>query len=276
MSIILKDNDNVIQRFTIITKLGEGEQGVVYKCYNKNKRLICAIKKIKKSSVKKNKYTKELLNNEYNTHLNLINDNILRLYDGLKDENHYYLIYEYCPNGNLSKIKNKNFTLKKMLNYIYEAGLGLLYLKNNKILHLDIKLDNILIKNDVIKIADFGLCYQGEIPIKFGYIRGTPSYMSPEIVECDKVDYGTDLWSLGVCLYYILFNKFPFDSNHNDYDQKNNYSIDDVFENIKNIKLEYPKKSSYTIYINLLKKIFVKSKYRITIEEFLQDDVFKS
>ena len=75
------------------------------------------------------------------------------------------------------------------------------------IIHRDLKLDNILVKKNLFKIADFGFSIISEYETEYA---GTPLYMSPEIIKKLPYDYKTDIWSLGVILFLMLYREFPF------------------------------------------------------------------
>ena len=96
---------------------------------------------------------------------------------------------------------------------------GLKVMKENDIIHRDLKLENILIKyndnkhiNYTIKLADYG-CSKKVDSILQNYCstyKGTPIYMAPEILKGELYNYKCDLWSIGVMLHEIIFEKYPF------------------------------------------------------------------
>jgi serine/threonine protein kinase len=92
---------------------------------------------------------------------------------------------------------------------------ALQYIHRHSIVHRDLKLGNILISETMqLKLCDFGLStrisYQGE---KKRTVCGTPNYIAPEILEEEGHSYESDIWSLGVILYALLFGKPPFESS---------------------------------------------------------------
>ena len=90
-------------------------------------------------------------------------------------------------------------------------------MKENKIIHRDLKLENILIKYEdnnkyIIKIADYGSSKRLNSLSK-NYCNskvGTLIYMAPEILKGEKHNYKCDLWSIGVIIYRLKFIKSPF------------------------------------------------------------------
>lgn len=134
--------------------------------------------------------------------------NIIHFYDFLETKNNFYLVMEYCKDGNLyNYVKSKGplpeaeavEIFKQILNGYHE-------LYNQKVMHRDIKLSNILLNDSVVKIADFGFAKQGEISYSD---VGTVVYKAPEIASQDY-NLKVDIWSLGICFYELLFNKVPF------------------------------------------------------------------
>ena len=108
------------------------------------------------------------------------------------------------------------------------------YIHNHNIAHRDLKLDNMLIDDNLnIKVLDFGLAYKGDCEALYNWV-GTPSYMAPEINE-QKFYNGTevDIFSMGVILYSIVVGKFPFEratANNDFYSLIKNGQIEKFFE----------------------------------------------
>jgi cGMP-dependent protein kinase len=90
------------------------------------------------------------------------------------------------------------------------------YLHSLKIIHRNIKINNFIIEKDgYLKLIDVGSAKK----ILNGYAKtllGTPHYMAPEIVEGLNYTYPADYYSIGVCIYYLLYDKFPFGNEEND------------------------------------------------------------
>lgn len=92
---------------------------------------------------------------------------------------------------------------------------GVSYLHNNKIIHRDLKLGNLLLDDNlVVKIGDFGLAaqieYDGE---RKKTLCGTPNYIAPEILMKKGHSFEVDVWSIGCIMYTLLVGKPPFETN---------------------------------------------------------------
>lgn len=140
--------------------------------------------------------------------------NIVECYDVIRDnDNKLYIIMEYCDSGDLRDILKKPIKEKYTQFYFYQLASGLKYLYGFNIVHRDIKPRNILLTNSrrILKIADFGFAKQSEVPSMYDTICGSPLYMAPEILSNISYNKQTDLWSIGMMLYEMLFGFHPFD-----------------------------------------------------------------
>ncbi len=191
--------------------------------------------------------------------------NIIKLYDHFYYDNKLYLVFDRCKHS-LEKEINNNYLLinnKRKTAWIRQLLSGILYLHNNKIMHRDIKLQNILLTyDDKIKIIDFGFARYFDINNLMNTICGSPLYMSPEIFSNNSYDYKSDYWSIGVVCYNILVGKMP-------YNAKNLIDLTSKIKNIIDIKIP---KNIVNLYdsnlIDLVESLLIISKkYRITLDE---------
>ena len=190
---------------------------------------------------------------------------------------------EYAELGDLEYfqkiIKVKRYLSESLLAFITIQILnGLFSLTKSKIIHMDIKPQNLLIdKNLNIKIIDFSVSFSYEHYKKNQKIllpfSGTSLYMSPEVLSNDYIDYiycnKVDLYSLGVVLYYLAFEQFPYGLIISD-----QMKFNLILKKIKNSKLIFPNiKKIYSLkFLNFLSKLIEKDiKNRISIYEALND-----
>lgn len=99
--------------------------------------------------------------------------------------------------------------------YIAQLAIALKYLKDQKIIHRDIKPKNILIHQGNIKISDFGVAKminEHNFDKETTTFSGTVQFMSPQILRQDKYTFQTDIWSTGISIYFLVFRKMPWSS----------------------------------------------------------------
>jgi len=165
------------------------------------------------------------LKSEFNLLNSLNHPNIVKAYEcGLitdcDDKNligSYFFISEFVKGKNLldffsSPAQENQFEL--FLQTLNQISITLYYIHQLGIIHYDIRPENILIEGDDkadlnVKLIDFGFS-----ALKSFNIKGTPLYISPELISGKKVDYRTDLYSLGATLYHILSGHPPFYSEN--------------------------------------------------------------
>ena len=204
------------EEYHMLSKIGEGKFGIVYKCENIQTKSIYAVKVINKKS-----YTKqsdhELIQREIGT-LSIINHkNIIRLFDTFETDEQIYMVMEYIPGGDLfSHIAHHAlFTEIEAYQLMYPIIDAVAYLHRMGIVHRDIKPENIFCVNDIndIKLGDFGLA-QLVLPFeKLKKVYGTIAYMSPELLAGQGYTTKTDMWSIGVILYLIIQGDYPIRGN---------------------------------------------------------------
>lgn len=157
---------------------------------------------------------RENINNEIfimNVMKNNNHPNIIRCYDTVETENYTYIIMELCDQGDLVSIMGKPIEESVVKSYFIQLIEGLKFLKQFKIIHRDLKPSNILLTNNkkTIKIADFGFAKINENLFK-NSVCGSPLYMAPEIMNNDIYSDQSDLWSVGMILYEMLYGIHPY------------------------------------------------------------------
>ena len=202
-----------------IKDLGSGSYGSVYQAKNIVMDNIVAIKVIEK--VQDNMVDDLEIKNEINILKSLSHPNIVKIYEFFDTVLYYYIVTEYCKKGELfSYIKNK-YSEKQLAVLFYQVFSGLCYLHEKKILHRDLKLENLMvseIEKDIItgeeyfwiKIIDFGTAKIFEKNKTEKAVIGSSYYIAPEVLK-QRYNEKCDTWSVGVILYMTLVGVAPFD-----------------------------------------------------------------
>eukprot|EP00072_Mus_musculus_P058908 XP_011238270.1 PREDICTED: serine/threonine-protein kinase PLK4 isoform X2 [Mus musculus] len=207
----------IIEDFKVGNLLGKGSFAGVYRAESIHTGLEVAIKMIDKKAMYKAGMVQRV-QNEVKIHCQLKHPSVLELYNYFEDNNYVYLVLEMCHNGEMNRyLKNrmKPFSEREARHFMHQIITGMLYLHSHGILHRDLTLSNILLtRNMNIKIADFGLATQLNMPHEKHYtLCGTPNYISPEIATRSAHGLESDIWSLGCMFYTLLIGRPPFDTD---------------------------------------------------------------
>lgn len=159
--------------------------------------------------------------NEIEVFKKLNHINLIQYVNSFIHKNKLCILMEYAENGDLSKIIKNHITLKKYISeeqiwtYFIQICRGLQYMHSKKILHRDIKTQNIFLnKNGVIKLGDFGISKILKNTYDFCKTPlGTPYFLSPEICSGKAYNYKSDIWMLGCVLYELMTLTKPFDGD---------------------------------------------------------------
>src|SRR5262245_8647563 len=207
-------------RYEILDEIGRGAMGVVYRARDPLIDRIVAVKAVHAPGPEEAEAFRARLRQEAQAAGRLAHPGIVTIYDvGEQDDTRTpYIVMEYVAGRTLSAAVNDTqppLSLDVRLDLIQQVAEALDNAHRAGIVHRDIKPANILVTPEGrAKIADFGVAKlrltQSQMTIA-GSMLGTPSYSSPEQVEGKAVDGRSDLFSLGVILYWILTDRLPFD-----------------------------------------------------------------
>lgn len=208
----------LVDDYIIVRKLASGGMSTVYLAKQLSLDRNIAMKVIHPELATDEEYLKSFLN-EARSLAQLRHENIVEAYAiGRKDEL-IYLVMEYVDGVNLRDIVQQNGILdwKSALKIINKIASGLKYAFNTKgLVHRDVKAENIIIgKKQEVKIADFGLAsHVGKRTADFDKsVFGTPEYVAPEIIMGRNATVQSDIYSLGVTLFYALTGKYPYEAD---------------------------------------------------------------
>lgn len=184
------------------TILGEGHYGSCYKLIMNNKEYTC--KRIKFSKIIKFNQEVDILKNLKSSY------NLPEYFNSFTTPKHHFILYNFIKGDDLFQVLESGFlqknNKKQAFTIIKQVTNALFELFNNNLVHLDIKLENILLtnKNPInIKLIDLETCKQINKKKKKSISCGTTGYVSPEILIQNTYYYNTDIWSLGVVLYML-------------------------------------------------------------------------
>ncbi|XP_016849578.2 serine/threonine-protein kinase 36 [Anolis carolinensis] len=203
-----------MEQYHVLEMIGEGSFGRVYKGRRKYTTKIVALKFIPKVG----RSQKELKNlqREIEIMRGLHHPNIVQMLDSFETDKEVVVVTDYAE-GELFQILEDDGNLPEEQVQIIASQLvsALYYLHSHRILHRDMKPQNILLgKGGVIKLCDFGFARAMSIhTMVLTSIKGTPLYMSPELVEEKPYDHTADLWSVGCILYELYVGTPPFYTN---------------------------------------------------------------
>ena len=204
------------------SKLGEGTYGVVYRAKDQKGQEIYALKKIRLQAEEEGIPSTAIREISLLKELNHIN--IVKLYEVLHSPKKLTLVFEYVEQD-LKKLidssNGKGLDMKLVKSLLYQLLKGVDYIHKNKVLHRDLKPQNLLIsKDNIVKIGDFGLARGYGIPVKnYTHEVVTLWYRPPDVLLGNKT-YGTtvDMWSIR-CIFAEMVSGKPLFPGNSESDQ---------------------------------------------------------
>ena len=202
-------------RYEIVEKIGEGGMAKVYKAKCNLLNRFVAVKILKSEFVNNKEFTAKF-NSESQSAAKLSHPNIVNIYDIGIEGDINYIIMEYIDGSTLKEsiLKNAPFKNAEIIEISSQIAAALAHAHKNKIIHRDIKPQNILItKDNRIKVADFGIAraVTDATVVNAANLMGTVHYASPEQLKGSLVDERTDIYSLGVIMYEMATGQLPYD-----------------------------------------------------------------
>lgn len=208
-----------IGRYEIISEIGQGAMGVVYRALDPLLERTVAIKTIS-LDLSKDEFEEfeQRFYREAKSAGRLNHPNIVTIHDVGNTGNIAYMAMEFLEGVELRDIMDAGaqLDLDRIVEITGQVADGLAFAHEHGVVHRDIKPSNIMIlKNGVAKITDFGIALiPSSSRTMAGMVLGSPKYMSPEQVIGQDVDRRSDIFSLGVMLYEMLTGKPPFSGDN--------------------------------------------------------------
>ncbi|PHH81453.1 hypothetical protein CDD82_733 [Ophiocordyceps australis] len=204
-----------LNHFRLLRVVGRGAFGKVRIVERKDTGLSFALKYIRKDEVVKSGSVRNIIRERRMLeHVN--HPFICNLRYSFQDIEYMYLVVDLMSGGDLRfHISRKTFTEEAVRFWIAELGCALKYIHGQKIIHRDVKPDNVLLDADGhVHLTDFNVA-SDIVPGKVLTSKsGTLAYLAPEVYAGKGYDQRADWWSLGVLFYECIYNKRPFDGGN--------------------------------------------------------------
>jgi serine/threonine protein kinase len=210
-------------RYRIVERVGEGGMGKVFKVTHAQLGKTFALKIITENFASESK-ARDLFYREARLASSLSHPNIASVVDFGEDEQRgAFMVMEYLEGEPLSKILRRDgpMSLRQALDVMAQAAEAVHYIHSNKIVHCDIKTENMLLcevpgtKRRVkqLKLLDFGLARSTTASRNTGSLSGTPHYVAPERIRGEQPAPSSDIYGLGILFYELVTGKVPWDGN---------------------------------------------------------------
>nr|XP_033472116.1 striated muscle preferentially expressed protein kinase isoform X2 [Epinephelus lanceolatus] len=197
--------------YTFLDEKARGRFGVIRECRENATGKIYMAKIISYNQENKQEVLKE-----YEILKSLHNEKVMALHEAYVTPRYLVLVSEYCTGKELlySLIDRFRYSEDDVAGYLVQILQGVEYLHNRRVLHLDLKPDNIMVTNlNAVKIVDFGSA-QNFNPLSLKHQNsgaGTLEYMAPEMVKGEVVGPPADVWTVGVVAFIMLSGRLPFE-----------------------------------------------------------------
>ena len=210
-----------IGRYVILKEIGRGGQSRVYLARDPAIERTVAIKQIRAVTELPEEIRAQFVTRflqEARVAGTLSHPNIVSIYDMGEDEAGPYIVMEFVDGETLDGIIERSDPRDKqtIIPIFLQICSGLSLAHQHEVVHRDVKPANIMLTRDgLVKLVDFGVARLASTHLtQTGTLLGTPSYMSPEQIQGEKVDQRSDIFSLGIVLYEVLTGRLPFEGKN--------------------------------------------------------------
>jgi len=207
-----------MDKYNILSKLGQGTYGSVYLCEEKSSGRQCVMKRMLLRNLSEKERSSALQEAQLLKSLN--HPNIVSYVDTICTRSKLYLLMQFCDGGDLERklnqVRKERGTVPEpqLLDWFVQMALALQYLHSKRILHRDLKTANVFLTAiGIVKLGDFGvsrvLSATTELAKTF---VGTPYYLSPELLNNSPYGHASDVWALGVIFYEMCTLAHPYEA----------------------------------------------------------------
>ena len=208
----------IANRFEMSDFIAQGGMGAVFRGRDLQTGQPAAIKLLKPNVVAENPNIIDRFVREGEALRRLDHPNIVKMLAAVSEGDEHYLVMEYVGGGSLRDLlrSRSQLPVTRVVKIALELADALSRAHHLKIIHRDIKPDNVLLDEDgTPRLTDFGVARIGDLNLTSPtVIVGTLSYLSPEALSGLTLDDRTDIWAFGAMLFEMLAGYCPFDSEH--------------------------------------------------------------
>lgn len=204
-----------IGQYTVVSQIGRGGMGVVFKARDESLNRFVAIKVLNEQLSEDSTFLQRFVR-EAQAAAGLSHPNIVQIFLIGEDKGHPFFVMEYVSGRSLDQLVRAEGRIDnpRASQLILQAAHGLAAAHDKGIIHRDIKPANLILDDrGLLKIADFGLALPADAQTQLtatGMFVGTPGYLAPEQCAGEKADHRTDIYALGVTFYLLLTGTPPF------------------------------------------------------------------
>ena len=257
--------NNIWKKYKEITQMSSNNYSTIYEAKDKSKNIDVIIKEIDLN--KYSLYKHESFNIE---NLNKIRtENTVNIFDSYKIDDKYYIIMEKCENLE-SYAKRKPFSPEEIRKLLNQINGTLKLIKANNIIYYNLNLNNILVSEEnTFKLSDFNskIVQNNNLSIEPEISENNRLSIAPEILKSNNYNEKSDIWSLGVIIYYLLFKKYPYEAN------SEFALLKDIIVSEKNLVLDQIENNNLKDLINKMLKR--KLEERLSWDEYFNHPFFK-
>src|SRR5262245_1566221 len=202
-----------IGKFEVLDVLGSGGMGTVYKARDPILDRPVALKTVS-AQLLASEDARVRFQREARAAARLQHPNIVTVFELGEADGTVFIAMELLPGVDLveAMVPPERLPLPEKLRTIVQVCRGLDFAHKRGVIHRDVKPANIrLLPDGLVKLVDFGIARMGDSTVtQTGVVLGTPSYLAPEVLSTDRIDYRADMWSVGVILHELITGKRPF------------------------------------------------------------------